>query len=80
MEDEEILSRQWKEFLTRDGDAEFIRPDKLWAHLSTLKNCVTGQPKFLRLDLKLFSSYYLIYDADIDPRKQDKLEEEFSPC
>ena len=26
------------------GDAEFIRPDKLWAHLSTLKNHVTAWP------------------------------------
>ncbi|XP_041482851.1 uncharacterized protein LOC121429723 isoform X2 [Lytechinus variegatus] len=47
MDDHEVSSRQWKEI--KDAEGEFLQTDKLWVHLSSLKNEVTGRPKFLRL-------------------------------
>ncbi|XP_072168656.1 uncharacterized protein [Diadema setosum] len=47
--DKEISARQWKEFFIKEEDAEFLRLDKLWAHLSSLKNPITGQLRFQRL-------------------------------
>ena len=36
----------WRECQTDDGEVAFLRADRLWVHMSTIKNEVTGQPQF----------------------------------
>lgn len=49
LQDSEIREEIWAEATIKDGSTSNVRPDILWAFLSTMKCSITGQPRFLHL-------------------------------